>query len=177
MREEQPAMDDDLPLRRAVPKVGIDHAWRSCFLDSHVDAMLPLRVSEALPELTGRQKGLVWLYRAGTLLIRSPLRLGATLIGVIGMVSNYSYIGLYLLIFGGTLDPTKPERWKHITLGLGIGFILGIIMTEFDINRFYIYIIIIIPIISGRLTVWAMKRGRKRRLNSRLDNLTGYASS
>ena len=148
-----------------------------CTNDRYIDEMFPLRVSEALPELTGRRKGFEWLYRAGTIPIRYLLVLVGALVGLISRFSTYSYIGLYLVIFGGTLDPMKRERWKHFTLQFMLGFILATILILLGIPWYYgIFICLIVRLISS-FGLWLNRRRKRRNVNSRLDAMTGYNSS
>ena len=189
MIEERPAMDDGLPFRRADPEVRNGASPRS--LDRYIYDILPLRLSEASPKLTGRRKGFVWLYIAGTLPIRYLFALVGLLLGLISQFSTYSYIGLYLVIFGGTYVPMKRQslrcwgiriwKWKwtrkHYTLHCMLGLVLGIVQFVFDMPWYYIIFIVLIVGLVKQFRRWKYMRHRRREVNSRLDAMTGYNSS
>ena len=191
MTEERTAMDDGLPLRRADPEVRNDISPHS--LDRYIYDILPLRISKASPELTGRRKGLEWLCRAATLPFMYLFALVGGLLGFANSFSTYSYLGLYLVIFGGTYDPMKFKSlslrflgirirkwkwtWKHRTLHFMLGAVLGIVLAVFDIPWYYsIWIVLTVSLVK-QFGLWKNLRRRRREVNSRLDKIMGYNSS
>jgi len=133
----------------------------------------------------------VWLYIAGTLPIRYLFALVGLLLGLISQFSTYSYIGLYLVIFGGTYVPMKRQslrcwgiriwKWKwtrkHYTLHCMLGLVLGIVQFVFDMPWYYIIFIVLIVGLVKQFRRWKYMRHRRREVNSRLDAMTGYNSS